>query len=84
MLSSYDSREVRKGIDTLKKRIDKHFGDVDDPANNSRSLITRVLEECAARYAHAHDRMKAIVIWYMIATWEMEWLKEEASAMFKR
>lgn len=84
VLSSYDSKEVRKGIDTLKKRIDKHFGDVDDPANNSKSLVTRVLEECAARYAHANDRMKAIVDSVYDSNLEMEWRKEEASAMFKR
>ena len=84
VLSSYDSKEIRKGIDTLKKRIEKHFGDVDDPANNSKSLITRALEECAARYAHAHDRMKAIVDSVYDSNLEMEWRKEEASAMFRR
>ncbi|RMZ77072.1 hypothetical protein DV738_g4588, partial [Chaetothyriales sp. CBS 135597] len=30
LLAAYDSKEVRKGAETLKRRIEKHFGDVDD------------------------------------------------------
>jgi len=84
VLASYDLKEIRKGVDTLKKRIEKHFGDVDDPADTSKSLITRVFDECATRYAHAHDRMKAIVDSVYDGNFEIEWRKEEVSAMFKR
>ncbi|KAI0996142.1 hypothetical protein K3495_g12039, partial [Podosphaera aphanis] len=30
VLAGYDSKEIRRGIDSLKKRIDKHFGDEHD------------------------------------------------------
>jgi exocyst complex component 1 len=84
MLGSYDAKEVRKGVETLKKRIEKHFGDVDDPANTSKGLIARVLEECSTRYAHAYDRMKTIVDQVYDGSLEMEWRKEEVAALFKR
>ena len=75
---------MRKGIDTLKKRIEKHFGDVEDPTSMSKSLITRVLEECSIRYAVAHDRMKLIIDKVYDGSLEIDWRKEEVSAMFKR
>lgn len=84
IIKSYDSSEVRKGIDTLKKRIEKHFGDVDDPTTMSKSLITRVLDECCARYLHAHDRMKLIIEKLYEKNVEIDWTKEEVSALFKR
>lgn len=84
ILNSYDVKEIRKGAETLKKRIEKHFGDVDDPANTSRGLIARVFEECNTRYAHAHDRMKSIVDQVYDSTLEIEWRKEEIAGLFKR
>ncbi|KAJ4306015.1 hypothetical protein N0V88_000807 [Collariella sp. IMI 366227] len=32
VLGGYDAREVRKGIEALRKRVEKHFGDEDAPA----------------------------------------------------
>ena len=84
VLASYDAKEVRKGIDTLRKRIEKHFGDVDDPSNTSKSLITRVFEECGTRYAHAHDRMKAIIDSVYDGNLEIDWSKQEVASMFRR
>jgi exocyst complex component 1 len=84
VLAHYDLKEVRKGVETLKKRVEKHFGDVDDPSSTSKSLITRVFDECAARYAHSHDRMKAVVDSVYDGNLEIEWRKEEVSALFKR
>ena len=84
VLGAYDSKEVRKGVDTLKKRIEKHFGDVDDPSTMSRSLIQRVYDECGARYAHVHDRMRAVVDSVYDGNLEIEWRKEEIVGMFKK
>lgn len=84
IIKSYDSSEVRKGVDTLKRRIEKHFGDVDDPNTMSKSLITRVLDECCVRYLHAHDRMKVIIEKLYEKNVEIDWTKEEVSAFFKR
>ena len=61
LLSAHDQREIRKGIDTLKKRIEKHFGDGDDPVL-AKGLVGKVFGECLARYLDAWDRM-AWVMW---------------------
>ncbi|KAK5073222.1 GTP-Rho binding exocyst subunit [Lithohypha guttulata] len=84
IIKSYDSHEIRKGIETLKKRVEKHFGDVDDPSTMSKSLIMRVLDECSARYLHAHDRMRVIIDRIYDGGLEIDWRKEEVSALFKR
>ncbi|OJD17141.1 hypothetical protein AJ78_02735 [Emergomyces pasteurianus Ep9510] len=83
LLTSYDVKELRRGIDALKKRIEKHFGDADDPGV-SRSLVVKVLAECETRYSDLHDRMKHIIDLVYEGQMELEWRKEEAAAMFKR
>jgi len=84
VLSAYDAKEIRKGIETLKKRVEKHFTDADDPSNSSKTLIARVLEECNTRYTLAYDRMKVVVERVYDSTLEIDWRKEDAAAMFKR
>ncbi|OAX85102.1 hypothetical protein ACJ72_00515 [Emergomyces africanus] len=83
LLTSYDVKELRRGIDALKKRIEKHFGDADDPGI-SRSLVVKVLKECETRYSDLHDRMRHIIEQVYEGQMELEWRKEEATAMFKR
>lgn len=100
ILASYDSKEIRKGVETLKKRIEKHFGDGDDPAL-ARSLVGKVFGECAARYGHAWERMRAVLERVYghgagaaagagaggegsAAGLEIEWRKEEVGALFRR
>ncbi|EXJ81582.1 hypothetical protein A1O1_07646 [Capronia coronata CBS 617.96] len=85
VLAAHDTREIRKGIDTLKKRIEKHFTDADDPTNSSnRALIGRVFDECATRYAHAYDRMKLVIDRVYDSNLEIDWRKDETAAMFRR
>ena len=95
ILSTYDSREIRKGVETLKKRIEKHFGDGDDPAL-TRGLVGKVFTECAARYGEAWERMKSVVetvyggggdqgsAGATTPSLEIEWRKEEVASLFKR
>ncbi|KPI34834.1 Exocyst complex component SEC3 [Cyphellophora attinorum] len=73
VLSSYDAKEVRKGVETLKKSADSRKG-----------LISRVLEECNIRYDHAWDRMDVIVRQVYEGNLEIEWKKAEVGALFKR
>ncbi|KAG9772234.1 hypothetical protein ABEF93_006015 [Exophiala dermatitidis] len=88
ILAAYDAKEVRKGVETLKKRIEKHFTDADDPSgslsSSSRALIGRVFDECSTRYAHAYDRMKTVIDRVYDSSLEIEWRKEDAAAMFRR
>lgn len=83
LLTSYDAKELRRGIDALKKRIEKHFGDVDD-SGVSRSLVAKVLKECETQYSELHDRMRHIIDLVYEGQMELEWRKEEAITMFKR
>lgn len=83
VLSSYDAREIKRGVEMLKKRVEKHFGDADDPGL-SRSLVLKVLRECEIRYEDAWDRMRRIIDTVYEGQLEMEWRKEDALAMFRR
>ncbi|ODH50172.1 hypothetical protein GX48_03728 [Paracoccidioides brasiliensis] len=83
LLTSFDAKELRRGIDALKKRIEKHFGDADDPGV-SRSLVVKVLKECESRYSDVHDRSRRIIELVYEGQVELEWRKEEAASMFKR
>lgn len=86
ILAAYDGKEMRKGIETLKKRVEKHFTDAEDPSSQtgSKVLIASVLEECSTRYSHAWDRMKLIIERVYDSSLEIDWKKEDATAMFKR
>ena len=83
VLGAYDLNSVKKGVETLKKRIEKHFGDADDPGL-SRSLVVKVLSECNSRYADTHDRIRRIIETVYEGNLDLEWRKEEVAAMFKR
>ncbi|KAK4943794.1 GTP-Rho binding exocyst subunit [Elasticomyces elasticus] len=84
VLSAHDTKEIRKGVETLKKRIEKHFTDADDPGSSNRALIGRVFEECAVRYANAYDRMRLVIDRVYEGGLEIDWRKEDAAAIFKR
>ncbi|PYH79894.1 exocyst complex component Sec3 [Aspergillus uvarum CBS 121591] len=83
VMAAYDGKEVRRGIEGLKKRVEKHFGDADDPGL-SRSLVLKVLRECEGRYEEAYDRTRRIIDTVYEGQLELEWRKEEAAAMFQR
>ncbi|XHF98027.1 hypothetical protein AWENTII_001597 [Aspergillus wentii] len=83
VLAMYDSKEIKRGIEMLKKRVEKHFGDADDPGL-SRSLVLKVLRECEARYENAHDRTRRIIDAVYEGQLDLEWRKEDAIAMFKK
>ena len=49
VLSQHDTKEVRRGIDQLRSRIEKHFGVGDDEAI-CRALVALVGKECEKAY----------------------------------
>jgi hypothetical protein len=83
VLSSYDAKEIKRGVEMLKKRVEKHFGDADDPGL-SRSLVLKVLHECELRYEDAWDRTRHIIDTVYEGQLEMEWRKEDAVTMFRK
>ncbi|KAL2003171.1 hypothetical protein VTN02DRAFT_4784 [Thermoascus thermophilus] len=83
VLAHYELKEFRRGIELLRKRVEKHFGDGDDPGH-SRNLVVKVLTQCEARYADTYDRIRRIIDTVYEGQLDLEWRKEDAIAMFKR
>ncbi|KAI9714441.1 MAG: hypothetical protein M1820_000402 [Bogoriella megaspora] len=82
LLSNYDSKEIRRGVDALRKRVEKHFGEADDPAI-SRKLVGIVLESCQVRYEDAHERLVAIVRDVYESGVELDWGVDEVRNAFR-
>ncbi|KAF9885772.1 hypothetical protein FE257_012354 [Aspergillus nanangensis] len=83
VLTTYDIKEIRRGVELLKKRVEKHFGDADDPGL-SRSLVLKVVRECEGRYTEAYDRTRRVLHLVYEGQLELEWRMEEVMAMFKK
>ncbi|KAL8914723.1 MAG: hypothetical protein Q9171_000736 [Xanthocarpia ochracea] len=83
VLSIYDSKEMRKGIDTLKKRVEKHFGEADD-VSLSRGLVNTVLRECEKKYLGVGERTRRLVRDVYEGSVELEWRDEDVVAAFRR
>ncbi len=84
ILSSYDAKEIRRGIETLKKRVDKHLGDGDDTAGLSRELVTKVFRECESRYLQIGERVNKVVKDVYENSLEVEWRREDVVSAFRR
>jgi hypothetical protein len=59
LLSANDAKELRRGIEGLRKRVEKHFGDSDDQTL-SRDLVGKVLTACEAAYLDCFQRVQDI------------------------
>lgn len=84
ILSSYDAKEIKRGIETLKKRVGKHFGEGDDTAGLSRELVTRVFRECEGRYVQIGERVNKVVRDVYESSLEVEWRREDVVSAFRR
>ena len=85
VVAANDTRELRRGIDALKKRISKHFGEADDVAALSKGLVTKVLRECEKKYVEVWERTKRITEEvYPGSGVELEWRKEDIGVNFRR
>lgn len=84
ILSSYDAREIKRGVETLKKRVDKHFGDGDDTAGLSRELVTKVIKECEGKYLQIGERVNTVVKDVYEGSLEVDWRREDVVSAFRR
>lgn len=82
LLATYDSKEIRRGIETLKKRVEKHFGDADDPGL-SRGLVANVLEACEKYYENVEKRVVSISADVYDGEAMIEWSKSDVSGAFR-
>ncbi|KAH3985315.1 hypothetical protein HBH70_046860 [Parastagonospora nodorum] len=83
LVHGHDSKELRKGIEALKKRVDKHFGDADDPTI-SRDLVFKVLKECEKKYNNVHERTVRINQDVYTGEVEIDWGTTEVASAFRR
>lgn len=83
LANGHDAKELRKGIEALKKRVDKHFGDADDPTI-SRDLVFKVLKECEKKYSKVSERMMTINQDVYGGEVEIDWGTKEVDAAFRR
>lgn len=81
ILSAYDGREVRKGVEALRKRVEKHFGDADDPSL-SRELVNRVLRECEKFYNEVEVRISTITTTVYGGDVLFEWPRADVKMAF--
>lgn len=84
VLGHHDSKEIRRGIETLRKRVDKHFADSDDAA-----LCAKLLEKLSSclekEYIEAHRRVQKLLLTvYKDSGLEMEFLVADIIAAFKK
>lgn len=83
ILAGYDSKEIRRGIETLKKRVEKHFGDADDPGL-SRSLVVKVQQNCEKFYEKVEDRILTISRDVYDGDVIAEWTRADVSSAFRK
>lgn len=88
ILAQFDGKEVRRGIDTLRRRIEKHFVDGDEEAL-ARSLVALVTKECERSYEKNMDRAeKLMAVVYPPAEGdknvELEFTREDIRSAFRR
>lgn len=83
LLAAYDMRELRRGVDTLKKRVEKHFGDADE-AELSRALVVKVIRACEGFYGSVANRISKVIEEVYEGGLEGEWKQEDFSGAFRR
>lgn len=82
VLGNYDAKEVRKGVEALRKRVEKHFGDADDPAL-SRELVAKVWGQCETFYGAVEQRIGRVVTDVYSGDVLFEWPRADVKAAFR-
>lgn len=97
VLAMYEHKELKRGVEALKKRVEKHFGGemeegaggvpgavTSGSAGAGEGLIGLVLSECERKYVEAFKRLAKIRMELYEGTVEMPWSAEDAVAQFRR
>lgn len=82
VLGTYDAKEVRKGIETLRKRVEKHFGDGAEDPQQAKNLVVKVLRECERFYGEVELRIGKITTDVYGGDVLFEWPRAEVKAAF--
>ncbi|KAL5611696.1 uncharacterized protein BROUX77_001852 [Berkeleyomyces rouxiae] len=84
ILSSYDAKEVRKGIELLRKRVEKHFGESEEKESysGSRELVDKVTGECEKFYGKVELRIASITAEVYGGDVLFEWPRTDVKSAF--
>lgn len=60
LLAAHDAKELRRGVDALRKRVEKHFGESadDQSVEANHSLVVKVLVACEDRFIKEVERAR--------------------------
>lgn len=83
LLAQYDGKEIRRGIETLRKRVEKHFGDADE-AELSRGLVVKVLKAAEGVYMEVGERVNRVIKEVYEGGLELEWRREDVIGGLRR
>lgn len=80
----YDAKEMKEGIKTLGKRVDKHFSDGDE-VNLSSRLIEKIMRSIEADYLRLTNRVMTLLgTVYRDSGLDMDWKREDISPVFTK
>ncbi|KAL7269834.1 hypothetical protein RUND412_007483 [Rhizina undulata] len=84
VLGNYDAKEIKRGIETLRKRVDKHFGDSDDPALCAK-LLEKIFERLETEYIQTHKRVQLLLVTvYKEQGLELEFTINDINGAFRK
>jgi exocyst complex component 1 len=93
VLSHYDTKEIRKGIDLLHKRVDKHFGQVSDDGDLpysakgptiAKTLVQDVWRECQKEYDATVELCERTIVVYYPEGVQMEFTLNDVHDAFSK
>jgi exocyst complex component 1 len=86
VMGAYDAKEVRKGIETLRKRVEKHFGESADEgpagAAAAKALVNKVWREAEKYYGDVEMRIGKVTTEVYGGDVLFEWPRGDVKAAF--
>lgn len=83
VMGSHTTKDIKKGVDALRGRVDKHFGDTEEPTL-SQKLVTVILGECENKYVDILERTQRIASEIFEGSVEVEFGRQDISQAFRR
>jgi exocyst complex component 1 len=93
VLSHYDTKELRKGIDLLHKRVEKHFGQVPDESDVlyspkapviAKALVQEVWKEGQKEYSGVVELCKRVISNYYPEEVHMDFALTDVNEAFSK
>jgi exocyst complex component 1 len=86
LVNHYDTKEIKKGIETLRKRVEKHFAESDEDIISER-LLLELVKKLGEAYIDVSERLSAAgrdVYGENGKAGGVEWGREEIWAAFRK